>query len=338
MIYVFFGSDYGLNLEKAKEELNKQKKKTGIETMVRYDGYNNSIGEVTQELESLSLFETGKFVLYTNCYFLSSNVKNQKGQFKESQQDYPGFLEYLKHPEESSHLFMVASSLLDAKSEIVKALKEVPAVFTNCTEMTQEDYITYAMRKAKEEDKDIDRDGAKELFERTSYKENYKVHGNFMLFNNEMEKLMLYTDKIRQDDVRLFVHKPLEDNFFDAVKLLLGKKTSEAIAIYRDVRTSGVNVLAILPGIISVLKNYALLKYHFEKGSSNTDICQELQIKNPNSLYYKKKEIQYISYHSLMKALLELSDIERDIKFKGDDPDERMYLFFSLFQRKYLSK
>lgn len=338
MIYVFFGSDYGLTLEKAKEALKKQMVKKGIDAAVKYDAYSSNIADVVAECQSLSLFDNAKVVLYTNCYFLSSNVKTQKGQFKESQQDYNGFLEYLKSPEESSDLFLVANSTLDSKNDIVKALKELPAIFTNCTEMSEEDYISYAMRKAKDNGKDIDRPGAKELYLRTSYKENYKSHGNYMLFNNELEKLMLYTDHIRQDDVKLLIHRPLEDNFFEAIKLVLAKKPDEAISIYKDVRTSGTNVFMILPGITAVLKNYALLKYHFEKGTSQQDIASELQIKNPNSLYFKKKELQYISYQNLLKALLELSDIERDVKFKGDDADERMYLFFSLFQRKYLSR
>lgn len=338
MIFVFFGTDYGLTLAKAKEGLKKQMTRSGLDSYIRYDGYNNNISEVVSECQSFSLFEDRKAVLYTNCYFLSSSVRNQKGQFKESQQDYQGFLDYVKQPEDAADLFMVANGNLDAKSDIVKALKDLPAVFTNCTEMSMEDYITYAMRTCKELGKDIDRDGATELFHRTGYKENFKEHGNYMLFTNELMKLTLYTDRIRLDDVRLLVHKPLEDNFFEAVRLLLQKESGKALSIYKDIRTAGTPVLVILPGISTVLRNYALLKYHFERNSSNDEICRELSIKNPKSLYYKKKEIQSISYQNLLKALLELSDIERDIKFNGDDPDERMYLFLSLFKTKYLSR
>ncbi len=338
MIFVFFGSDYGLTLTKAKEEVKKQMIRSGVDNLIKYDCYNNNLSEIVDDCLSLSLFESKKVILVTNCYFLSSNGKNVKGQIKDSQQDYEGFINYLKSPEESIDLFLVANSDLDSKSEVLKVLKEEGAIFNNCSEMTLDDYVTYALRKAKEENKDIDREASEELYKRTSYKENYKVHGNFMLFNNELTKLFLYTDRVRIDDVKLLVHEPLEDNFFDIIKLLLNKKTNEALCIYKDVRTSGTNVLMIIPGIVSVLKNYALLKYHIERNSSDSDICSQLQIKNPKSLYYKKKEVQYITYQNLLKALLELSDIERDIKFNLDNPDERMYLFLSLFKKKYLNK
>lgn len=338
MIFVFFGSDYGLNLSKAKEEVKKQMIKGGVDNLTKYDGYNNNLSEIVEDCLSLSLFESKKIIFVTNCYFLSTSAKALKGQIKDSQQDYKGFIEYLKSPEESVDLFLVANSDLDSKSEIVTALKEQSANFTNCAEMTLDDYVTYAMRKAKEQRKDIDRKGAEELFNRTSYKENFKVHGNYMLFTNELEKLFLYTDNVREDDVKLLVHKPLEENYSEIIKLLLIKRTSDAISIYKDVRQAGNDVIKILAGLSANLKSYALLKYHFERNSTDNEICSQLSIKNPKSLYFKRKEVQNISYKSLLNSLVELSDIDRDIRFNLDNPDDRMVLFLSLFTRKYLNK
>lgn len=334
MVYVYFGPDYGLTLAKAKAECQDRAKKAGISEIITYDGFNQLVQEAVTDLNSVSLFNERKIVFLTNAYFLSGS-QAAKGAVKEADQDYKGLISYLKAPEEASDFYLISTSTLDVKKNpIVEALKALPAGFTNCSEMTKEDYVALALKEAKDAGKDIDRPGAELLFERTSYTEGFKVHGNYLLSQNELQKLLTYTDHVRRDDVVLLVHKPLEDNVFDVVSSLVMGETSKALHTYQDLRKGGYDPLQLLPIMVSQLRMMALCKYGLEAKLGDQTIQDDLHISS-GRLYYLKKETQRISFDSFLHIFADLASLEKGIKLSQDDGDTALALFINGFKAKY---
>lgn len=335
MVYVFFGEDDGYNRSIALQNIEKNNREKGITVLNKYDGYNNTIDEVLSDLESVSLFSEKKTIVFDHAYFLSSGAKLTKGTVKESKQNYEGLKDYLSLPQEDVDLYFLVSPNLDSKSELVNQLKALHAQFTHTNEMSEEDFIAFAMAYCKKNNAKIDRPGAKLLYSYTSYTDGYKKHGNYSQFKNELDKMMLYTDNIFEDTVKDMVHEPLEDNVFEILSSLLAKDTKKAVRLYKDIRKGGLDPLAVIPIFASQLRTMGMTKYLLEKRLAQEEIVAELKISS-GRLYYMKKETQYASSRSLYRAMKELGEIEKDIKLNQDVADDRLMLFLADFTMKYL--
>lgn len=335
MVYVFFGEDDGYNRTIALQNIEKNNKEKGITVVNRYDGYNHSVSEILDDLQSISLFSEKKTVIYDHAYFLSSSGKITKGTVKESSQDYEGLIDYLSLPQEEVDLYFLVGGTLDSKSKVLMQLKAINASFHHTSEMSEEDFFAFAFTHCKENNAKIDREGAKLLYLYTSYLDGFKRHGNYSLFKNELDKMMLFTDNIFGDTVKELVHQPLEDNVFDIVSSLLSKDTKKALHTYQDIRKGGLDPLQLIPIFSSQLRTFYTAKYLFEKRMSQEEIATELKM-TTGRLFYMKKETQFISSNRLLFALSELGNIEKDIKLNADNADDRLLLFINDFSVKYL--
>ena len=332
MISVYFGSDTGLVSYTAKKAVIKACLKEELQNVTKYDGFKDQVSDLVDDLSSLSLFGEKKIIVFSNAYFLSDAKKKEKGAIKEKDQDYKSLLSALEGLGDETDLFFLVPGKIDSKNEIILLLKSEAADFVLCENPSNEDLIGMAMRKAKEENKDIDREGASLLVD--------YCQGDYLLFVNSLEKLLTYTDRVRADDVKLLVHKPLENNIFEIVSSLLSNNVPKALRFYRDLRKGGNDPLGLLPAFVTQFRFLALARYLIEEGYNDDKIAFELSGKgtkvNPKRLYFARRETRYISYDTLIDVLVELGEIEEGIKIKGDNGDERLELFISLFQSKYL--
>lgn len=321
MIKVFFGKDAGLVTRTALKEVSK------IKEVIKYDGYKDPVSDLLNECVSLSLFGDKKTIFFRNAYFLSS-TKPSKPPIKDKDQDYKGLLNYFNSPEQDTDLYIAVPGNLDSKSELVKSLKSLPADFEEVHELKEEEYISLAMRFAKKEGGDIDRDGAKLL---TEY-----CQGDYLLFINNLTKLLIYNKHVREDDVKLLVTKPLEDKAYDLASKLLTRKIASALKSYQELRANGWDALALLMTLSSQFRFMALVKYLIRENYTNDDIAQNLSTKTNKvkgaKIYYTRKDLQNTSYTSLINILTDLADIEKDVKLNNDSADDRLELFFLSFR------
>lgn len=348
MIKVFYGPDSGYTLHCVEKMLKKDLKKEEYESIIRFDGYKDLTYSVVEDCSSISLFGEKKIVLFTNCYFLSSS-SNRKSPFTDAQQgDYKAFKEYLSSPNCDSDLYLLVDGSLKKSGDLYNALQEGSEVYLEeCRLPTDEEYLLFVNKMAKEENKTIDSDAAKMLLERSRTISSPSGFGmkqvDYLTFLNSAKKLFTYTSHVRSEDVKELVYRPLDDNVFDIVKKLLNKDTIGALSAYSDLRKSGIEVLGILPAFASKFKDCALTKYLIEMSYDNNtiaDILGKIQGKTikPGSIFYRKKELQGISFSTFLTILSDLSKLEKDVKFYLDDADTRMELFLSLFSEKYLKR
>ncbi len=315
MIKVYFGSDSGLIAEKVREDTSAFK-----DVLIKYDASKDSPSDVAFECTSISFDGGTKKVLYSGVSYLStSKVKGSKSQ----QNEFKELLSYIKNPDNSSDLYITVPGNLDSTNEIVKVLKDLPAIFEEVHELNDDDLYFKAARKAKKENKDISKEAVNLLKE--------YCRGDYMLFMNNLDKLLLYTDKIREDDVNLLVNKPLEDKVYDLAEKIVTKKKASALQSYQELRKNGRDAISILTILSNQFTFLALCSYLIKKGLTNEVIASELSTKTNKikvgKIYFTRKALSSTSYSTLIETLVKLGQIEKDIKLNLDSADERLESF-----------
>ena len=328
MIKVFFGKDPGYTSHLAHKEWEKLLKANGNPNFEVYDGFQNPVSELLDSFQSMSIFEEKKFVFVSNAYFFMDS-KTRKGSIKESAQDYAGLEDYLLNPSEDTDVFFVVPGDVAKTGSPNKALSS-PTVSLVCADIPSDnDMILYAYQRAKEEQCDINREAAALLLERTK--------GDFLAFENNLNKLFTYTKNVVVQDVIELVYRPLEDNIFSIVSLLVKGEVSKALHVYQDLTMKGYDALSLLPVFASQFSNMAQVKALAEEGLKKDDIAQELSLK-PGVVYYALKDSASLSFVTLLSVLKDLGQIEKDIKINQDDGDLKMTLFIAQFSKTYLRR
>ena len=255
--------------------------------------------------------------------------KTRKGSIKESAQDYAGLEDYLLNPSEDTDVFFVVPGDVAKTGSPNKSLSS-PTVSLVCADIPSDnDMILYAYQRAKEEQCDINREVAALLLERTK--------GDFLAFENNLNKLFTYTKNVVVQDVIELVYRPLEDNIFSIVSLLVKGEVSKALHVYQDLTMKGYDALSLLPVFASQFSNMAQVKALAEEGLKKDDIAQELSLK-PGVVYYALKDSASLSFVTLLSVLKDLGQIEKDIKINQDDGDLKMTLFIAQFAKTYLRR
>lgn len=346
MIKIFFGPDSGYTLHSVEKKLKKSLSKEEYEEIIRFDGYKDLTQSVVEDASSISLFGDKKNILFTNCYFLSSQT-NRKSPFTDAQQgDYKALIEYFSAPSADTDFYLVVDGNLKKSGPLYETLQDSAEVFLEeCSLPSDDDYQMLASKMAKDDGKEIDSDAIKILISRCRTTPSSSGFGmksvDYLTFVNSMDKLLTYTKHITSESVKELIYRPLEDNVFEIISKLMNKDTQGALYTYQDLRKNGIDVLGMLPAFASKFRDYAFVKYLIEMSYDNNqiaDILGKIQNKKikPGSIYYRKKELANISFKAFLLILSDLSELEKDIKYHMDDSDIRMELFLSLFVEKYL--
>lgn len=326
MVKVFFGKDQGYTSYRARTALKKILNSEEYESMERFDAYKDSLSSVLEAVFSISLFQPKKTILVSNCYFFQDQAKKIKGVDKENPKYYPDLENLLLNPPENSDVFFVVPGDISRSGSPNKALSSPAIELVSCDLPSADDYVMLAYKLAKEENKDIDKEAAQLLYERTK--------GDYLSFKNNIDKLFAYTDRVRRADVEELVYRPLEDKVYTIASNLVKGNTSLALRAYQELRKNGNDALGLLPVFASQFSFMALVKYLSQKRMSRNEIASELSA-TPGRVYHTLMDVTRFSYDDLINILSDLFGIEKDIKLNLDDADYLLELFIIGFRKKY---
>ena len=306
MIYLIYGnqgptiksqirkiSEAFLNGEKP-DELN----------FIKLDGHNFLVQDAVDECKYVALGYDKKVVSLENCYFL---LKPKPRNKIEADQDYDELLKYVNNEStdpDACFILSVASSSIDEKNQIFKALKE-KAKIVQIVDPDEKGWNEYVRAYLQRHNVVIDRDAIQELSDRTN--------GDVGLFQNSVQVLTLYTDHIRYKDVTLMVAKPLEDNAFLIFNLLLDNKNADAVELFRDLKVKNVEPVTLIGQLANQFRLLNQVMYLCKKRMSKEDIANELKIK-PGRVYVLSRLISIISESTIRKTLDDLYQLDLDIK------------------------
>ena len=291
---------------------------------VKLDGNNILVQDAVDECRYVSLGYDKKVVSLENCYFL---LKPKPKNKIDADQDYTALKEYIENEngeEEVTFILSVPSSAIDEKGEIVSLLKE-KAKIIQIADPDEKSFAEYIISYTKKYNIVIDKDALRELAARTD--------GDVALFRNSIEKLTLYTDHIRYQDVVKMVTRRLEDNAFLIQNYLVEGRNTEAVALFRDLRVSNVEPVTLIGQLANQFRMINQIRYLLRaKKLTPDEAAKELKIK-PGRVFAISKSLSMISESAVNRTLDDLYNLDLEIKSGRVDRFYAFELFLLKFQR-----
>lgn len=307
MVYLVSGQQNIRLKSQLKKIVAQSIEQTDPMNFVKYDATQCLIDDFLDDANSLPLGYDHKIVVVENCYFLLK----QKKKGKEEAQKYEKIVDYIEHSDEMIDLiFLVNTSEneLDTGSDIYKAIEKHGHVIAPIKEPDEKQWPEVVKKFFKEKWPEvvIDSLAVGEFARRTA--------GDYASLINNGNKLALYTNHIRLEDVALMVTKPLEENAFKLFNFLMDENSVEAISLFRDLKDVNVETATLISMIANQFRLLNRVSYLYKQGFDDPAIGKELKITNPKRVEILRKKTRLISQKKINQTLDDLYQLDLKIK------------------------
>jgi DNA polymerase III, delta subunit (EC 2.7.7.7) len=312
MIFVIYGEERILMQQKL-EALRKEHQCT--EDMMNYSVYRADESEMESVYEDLvtpPFFSDKKMVVLKNPYFLTTKKE------KKENNDVDIFNRCLELDMEHA-VFVIYHDIhnFDERKKVVKNLRKRAKFFE--IEALNHYTLSDTVRKTiKRREASIDEDALSLLLSR--------VGTNLTAAIMEVDKLCLFTNHIRMEDVNMLVTKPLEENVFDLTSAILNKEHKKIFSIYRDLMVLNEEPIKLIILLANQMRLLYQVKVLDRKGYTDKEIAKMLAI-NPYRLRYIRQEGKDFDSNDLLASLHTLSTLDIDIKTGKIDKKQGLELF-----------
>lgn len=307
MNYLLYGTEKFLIDKEIKNIISKNK----IEEIdiSKYDLEINSLNEILDDANTVSLFSNNKLIIVENAYIFS-RVQNKKIENIEILENY------LKNSSETIIIFINNNEKIDSVKKIVKLIKEKGII----KEFNALKNINSTV-KTMFDDYKISDTVINLLINR--------VGNNLELIYQEVEKLKIYKidDKIiTNKDIEDIVVENVNIDIFKFVDDIINKNKKEAIKTYKELlklNEEPIKIIALLASKFRLMYQSSVLA---KKGHTEEDISNILGVhKYPVHLAL----IAGYKYNSkiLLKYLNDLADLDIGIKTGKKDKELALELF-----------
>lgn len=304
--YLLYGDDKAI----LNKEINDLKKKISIndDAVIYYDIID--VNNIVDEALTIGMFSSNKLIIIDSTSYLSE---------KKEVSNIGRLEDYFNNYNSNSYLLFISnSSSIDSRKKLVKLISgkgEIKKI-----EATSDYLIHYV--------KDLLDD-----YEISGINISYflsRCGTNINNINNELDKLKLYKldDKvITKDDIELLTQENIDNSVYDLVNSLLKNDSVRAIKLYREFTENGMDVSQIIAIIAAQIRLLFQVKRLYNSGKSNDEIAKILEFKSVYRVKYLLSDSYYYSEDDLLKYLLKLADIDRDIKLGNVNGNTLLELF-----------
>lgn len=304
--YLLYGDDKAI----LNKEINDLKKKISIndDAVIYYDIID--VNNIVDEALTIGMFSSNKLIIIDSTSYLSE---------KKEVSNIGRLEDYFNNYNSNSYLLFISnSSSIDSRKKLVKLISgkgEIKKI-----EATS-DYLIHYVK---------------------DFLDDYEISGinisyflsrcgtNINNINNELDKLKLYKldDKvITKDDIELLTQENIDNSVYDLVNSLLKNDSVRAIKLYREFTENGMDVSQIIAIIAAQIRLLFQVKRLYNSGKSNDEIAKILEFKSVYRVKYLLSDSYYYSEDDLLKYLLKLADIDRDIKLGNVNGNTLLELF-----------
>lgn len=308
-VYLLYGNEMYLKdyiisdikkkyIDKAFESLN----------MIYIDGKETSTDSIINACETLPFMSDKKIVIVEDLSLFTSKKET-------SNLDEEELCRYLEKLNASSCLIFISNEAkIDNRKKIVKIIKQSGEI-VQLLKLKDMDLIKWTQSIFSRNDKKISSTDIQYFLHQAGY---YDASNNRTLYDleNEINKICSYLgerETVEKEDVKKGVIKSLQNNVFALVDALGQKKADEALSIFNNMILENEPIQLIFHMIIRQLRMLMLTKLYEEKGYSQGDISQKI---NVPTFVVKKLVSQTRNYSSsnLYMILEKALDVDRAIK------------------------
>lgn len=298
MNYLLIGNDDLIN-----KNINDIVKKYGIEidSISKYDLFNDSISNAIIDINTISLFDTRKMVIVYNI----NNIDNEEVLIK-----------YLDNSNDNILVFVSNEKLNDKKS-FVKKIKSCSTLI-ECFDIDLVGFIKDELKEYKISISNI------------MLLESY-CNGDYLRIKNEIDKLKIYkssTKEITDKDIKLLVKKSLDKNIFDLIKELNNKNFKEVISIYYDLKNNNEDDIKIISILAKQYRDILHVKI-LSNDTSDLEIMKLRDIKSSYRLKKLKEEGYKYSVNELKYVITSLSNLDVAIKSGRKNKNNGLEVLFA---------
>ncbi len=293
--YLLYGDDKSI----LNREIDNIKNNISInnDDIIYYD--INSIEDIVNEAETISMFSNTKLLIIDSTNYLSDKKEISNIKLLEDYFDNFNSTSYL--------LFICNSSSIDSRKKLVKLISVKGIV--KKVEATDEYLCNYIMN----------------YLNSKGYKFN-KLFSNYLIsrcgnnidnLTNELDKLMLYKNvdkEITREDINLITNENIDDSIFDLVGAIIKKDTNKAIKLYNNFVLDGMDASQIINMLASQIRLLFQVKRLYNQGKGNDEIAKILEFKSVYRVKYLLSDSYYYTENDLLKYLSKLADLDHDIK------------------------
>lgn len=289
--------------------------------LVFFDMEQDLINQAVAEAQTPSLFsESGQRLIFVeNPYFLTAEKKTNVPE-----QDLTDFLDYLKAPDPSAILVLIARvEKLDERKKVTKAAKKAGEVI-EAKPLGESDARRYLQQTIDGMGLEFDR-GAFESFLQLTELDLSKAM-------QELNKIQLYAGddhKITRKTVEALVPKSLADNIFSLTDYILSGNADAALRLYDDLRLQGEETIKLNAIIIGQIRLLLQIQILAQQGYQQANIAKTLRL-NPYRVKMSMGLARKIPFGRLTDLYDEL--VENDYLVKTGQMDKE--LLFQLFVLK----
>jgi DNA polymerase III subunit delta len=241
MHQLIYGNEPYLLNQAISKEIRKLVGKPDSMNTVVYDGTDQdfSIYQVLEEASTITFFSNHKVILIKNAVFLTRRTQFNEHEFK-------ALAEFLQEKSDACSIFFIhEDDNLDTSKKVTKLVLERVQV-TYVKKMAADAFRTHMFQLFKSRQVHISSSAFDVFIQR--------VDNNLSVAYHELEKLVLYQDEIKLEDVEALVSRPLDSEAFHLVNALMHKNMKEALTIFYDMMLLNLDPLSFSGLIASQLR------------------------------------------------------------------------------------
>lgn len=318
MIYLLYGTQNYLIDEKIKEIIKENKiDKYNIE---QFDLENNSIREIIDSSNTLSLFADKKILIIDNSFIFTGSTK------KIDEKDILLLDNYLDNINDNTIIiFKVNNEKLDSRKKIVTKIKKVAKIIEFNKLLDINSKIKELFEPCK-----IDNNTIKYFIDR--------VGTDMELISKEIEKIKTYKDQdknINENDITNLTNKNINTDIFYLLDNILNNNKEKAIESYNEMIKIGEEPIKILVMLANQFRLIYQVKELSKKGYREYDIMDILDQKQ----FTIKKAVERISKYKdteLLKYINDLAELDINIKSGLIDKNIGLELFILNIKKETL--
>lgn len=274
-----------------------------------YDLEDDSIYSIIDELSTVSLFDTTKFIV----------VKQAEAVCKITDKALRELCSIMNNINSNNVLILFISNSFDFKNENYNKIKRyATTIDIKLKNIAIDEYIKDSFKK---EGFQIDNQALSLM---TTYIENMTQAATYI----DLLIAYKFNEKIiTVDDINLMISKPLEDNVYQLVEAVLENNKKRIFSCYNDLKTINVQPSYIVSMLINkfqeIFNVYTLLK----GGMSQADIADLFNVSSGRA-YYMVKNAKKTNMNDIKNNLSYLNDLEYGIKSGKIDQTLGLELYF----------